>query len=204
MEIKKATEFDDSIREKVSELFVDAFSKDLALLLKNDEDRKKMIVASTHMFVLEHVRLAVIDGEIAGMIAYIPQNGVFIKPRKRIFMKHFGVVKGFIVGFMFGHYLKSTLKKYPSLKTTEKTAGVEMVGTNPKFRGRGVATALLNHVHALPEYDTYFLEVVDTNTNAVELYKRLGYVEAARKKAKGGEKKSGINYFLCLKYSKNQ
>jgi len=203
MEIKKATEFDDSVRERISELFVDAFSKDLAPLVKNDEDRKKLIAASAHMFVLEHVYLAVIDGEIAGMIGYIPKNGVFIKPRKRTFMKHFGIAKGFIVGFVFGHYLKPTLKKCPSLKATEKTAGVEMVGTNPKFRGRGVATTLLNYVHALPEYDTYFLEVIDTNTNAIELYKRLGYEEAHRRKARKGEHKNGgMNYFLYLKFSK--
>ncbi|MCL2416856.1 MAG: GNAT family N-acetyltransferase [Bacteroidales bacterium] len=205
MKIKKATEFDDSVREKVSEVFVEAFLMDhLGQIVKNDDDKKALITASAHMFNLEHVYFAMIDGEIAGMIGCMPKNDVFIRPRKKEFMKHFGTVKGFIIGFMFGHYLKATIKKCPSVKTTENTATVEMVATHPKHTGKGVATALLNHVHAFPNYDTFLLEVVDTNENAVRLYKKFGYEEAHRRKARGGEQKSGINNFLYLKYSKNQ
>jgi len=203
MEIKQATEFGEEIREKISELFVDAFSKELKFV-KNSDLRKALISASTHLFDPKHVWLAVIDGEIAGMVDCYAKNEVPPKLRKREFIKRFGIVSGLLIGFLLGHYYrKSTFKKIPTAITSEKAAAVQMVATSPKLQGKGVATTLLNFVHAQPEYDTFILEVLDTNTNAFELYKKLGYKEIYRKKATKFERQGGMNYFLYLKYTKN-
>jgi ribosomal protein S18 acetylase RimI-like enzyme len=45
------------------------------------------------------------------------------------------------------------------------------------------------------------LEVADTNTNAFELYKKLGYKEIYRKKQIFG-KYIGINYLVYMKHTK--
>ena len=51
----------------------------------------------------------------------------------------------------------------------------------------------------LSEYKHYFLEVADTNMNALKLYEKLGFKEVYRKKVMPG---SGINYLIYMKYSK--
>jgi len=205
MEIKKATKLDDNIRGEISQLFVDAFGKDIfAQILKMKNGRESLIAASAHMFALEHAYLALIDGEPAGIVACVPQNGAFIKIRKREFIKHFGLITGFMIAYQFGRAFKSPLSKIPDAQATSKTATIELVATNEQYRGKGIATSLLNYVHALPEYDSYVLEVFDTNTNAYELYKRLGYKEIHRQKAsKLAQKGLGLNYFLYLKYTQN-
>jgi ribosomal protein S18 acetylase RimI-like enzyme len=80
----------------------------------------------------------------------------------------------------------------------ERTASVEFVATAPEYRNKGVATALMNYIFTLPEYDKYMLEAADTNTNALALYEKLGYKEVHRIKQRFA-KHIGINYLLYMK-----
>jgi ribosomal protein S18 acetylase RimI-like enzyme len=74
--------------------------------------------------------------------------------------------------------------------------------TDTKFRGKGIATAILEHFFTLPQYEDYYIEeVADINTNALNLYKRLGYQEFARIKTNHVDK-TGINYMISLKCHK--
>jgi len=59
----------------------------------------------------------------------------------------------------------------------------------------------LNHLHSLPEYNDYVLEVKDTNVAAVELYKKMGYREVHREKFRWA-KHADFEYFVYMKYSK--
>jgi ribosomal protein S18 acetylase RimI-like enzyme len=197
MEIKRAVEFDDNIREKISEIFVDAFRKDLIFFSK---DSIKLMKAFSHMFVLEYFYVAVIDNQIAGITACVEKGHFCIKHSNKILIQHLGIIKGFIANIMFKIYFNS-YPKYP-LEIDSETAIVEFVATSKNFRKKGVASAIMNHLFALPKYKHYVLEVADTNLNAFELYKKLGYNEISRKEMKIGKKYSGINYLIYMKYSK--
>lgn len=53
----------------------------------------------------------------------------------------------------------------------EGLAEIGFVTTHPTYQGRGVATALMQHLLALPGYEEYVLrDIKDTNTPALKLY----------------------------------
>ena len=199
MEIKKAIDLDlnGNIREKISEIFVDAYGKDLQFFSK---DKNKLIKAFTHIFVLEYFYVAIIDNEIAGMTVCIDTEHFCINHNKKIFIKHLGIAKGLFTYILFKYYFNK-YPKYP-IELDEKTASVEFVATGTQYRKKGVTTTIINYLFALSEYNNYVLEVADTNTNALELYKKLGFREVYRKALKFGKKYTGINYLVYMKYSK--
>jgi len=91
-------------------------------------------------------------------------------------------------------------KLYP-FEITKGMGMVEFIATSIKYRGQGVASAIMKHICDFTPYDVYALEVADTNTNAVKLYKKPGYSEFLRIRQKHS-KKSGVNYLVYMKYIK--
>ena len=197
MEIKQAIDLGDGTREKISEIFVDGFYGDLKMLCK---DRDMLVKACAHMFGLKHFYAAVIDGEVAGVIACPDKDSYCVCPDRKMLVKHMGLFRGLFASFCF-KYFSQDPKYPPEVKTGEKTASIEFVVTSTKHKKKGVATAILNHLHSLPEYRDYVLEVKDTNTGAVELYKKMGYKEVYRKKFRWA-KYTDFEYFVYMKYSK--
>ncbi|MCL2193028.1 MAG: GNAT family N-acetyltransferase [Treponema sp.] len=197
MEIRRAIDLGDGTREKISEIFIDGFYGDLKMFCK---DRELLTKACVHMFALRYFYTAIIDGEIAGVIACLDKDSYCVRPDRKMLLKHMGFFKGMFANYGFKYF--SHDPKYPAeVKMGEKTASVEFVVTNTKHKKKGVATAILNHLHALPEYNDYVLEVKDTNTSAVELYKKMGYQEVYRKKFRWA-KYADFEYFVYMKYSK--
>jgi ribosomal protein S18 acetylase RimI-like enzyme len=196
MEIKRSSELDDSVREKISEIFVGGFGKDLRFFSKDDNI---LIKAFSHIFVLDVFYVAIIDNEIAGIMACTDMKTFCIKHDKQVFIKQFGLIKGIIANILFKNYFMK-YPKYP-IKTNERTASIEFVATSEKYRGKGVASEIMNYLHSFPEYDEYILEVADTNMPAVKLYEKMGYKEVYRKKQRFS-KYIGINYLIYMKYSK--
>lgn len=59
------------------------------------------------------------------------------------------------------------------------------VATEPAHQGRGVGTALLRHLLALPVAREYVLEdIKDTNLPALGLYEKLGFAVYRRRKVR--------------------
>jgi len=194
MEIKQAIEFSDNIRDKISDLYVEAFF-DIALKhFSNDKDKLKKAFAP--MFLLEYFYVAVIDNEIIGMTACMDKGNFCLNIDKKIFVKHLGVFKGLFAYFANKNYIK---KFAATIEIDKETAIIEYVATDTKYRGKGVASTIMKYIFTSTEFKHYVLEVADTNVNAFELYKKLGYKELYRKKFMPG---SGINFFIYMKYSK--
>lgn len=195
IEIRRASELGENTRKKISEIFVDGFGKELTFFSK---DSKQLARALEHMFVLDVFYVAIIDGEIAGITACTNGRMTSTVSNKKELIKHLGFLKGTIASYIF----KREFEKLP-IEVGDRMASVEFVATASKYRGKGVATAIMNHIFTLPQYDEYVLEVADTNTNAVKLYEKLGYKEFRRIKPKHS-KISGINYLVYMKYKKSQ
>ena len=177
---------------KIAEIYVEGFYE---MAFKYfSKDKEKLNKAFAELVSLQAFHVAVIDDEIAGIIACVEKSSHSLNIKKKPLTKHLGLLRG-----TFAYYaIKAYYKKYQN-EMREKTAIIDCLATLPKYRGKGVATALMQHLFNIPEYETYLLDVADTNTNAVELYKKLGFKETRRKKAPAG---SGINYFLYMEYSK--
>ena len=195
MEIKRAIEFGDDIREKISEIFVDAYGENLKFFSKDTNKLKK---AFSHIFVLEYFYVAVIDNEIAGMAVCIDKEHFCIKQNGKILRRHLGIIIGSFANILFKYYFNKYPKYHKETGIDEKTASIEFVATNSKYRKRGVASSILNHILRFPEYHDYLLEVADTNIYALRLYEKLGFKEVYRKKQMFG-KYIGINYLLYMK-----
>jgi len=197
MEIRRAIDLGDGTREKISEIFVDGFFGDLKVFSK---DKGKLARACAHMFVLRYFYVAVVDGEIVGIIACVDKDSYCVQFDRRMLVRHLGFFRGLFTSFGF-KYFGHEPKYPPEAKVDEKTASIEFVVTGSRFKKRGVATAILEHLHSLPEYNDYVLEVKDTNLAAVELYKKMGYEEVHRKKFRWA-KRADFEYFVYMKRSR--
>jgi ribosomal protein S18 acetylase RimI-like enzyme len=193
MEIKRAIDFGESIRNKISEIYVNGFYD--AGLKHFSKDKSKIIEAYAPMFPIEYFYVAIIDNEIAGIVACLGKGNICLNLDKKRFVKYFGIFMGFMAYFTNKKYIKNL----PVHKMDNQTAVVEYVVTDPKFRGMGVASALIKHIFDLPDYKHFLIEVADTNPSAFELYKKLGFKETHTTKFMPG---SGINYWIHMKYSK--
>lgn len=192
MQIIRANEFNNDTKIKISEIFVEGFHQWLIFFSK---DKDKLIKAFSHMFNLEVFYIAVIDEEIAGITACTDGKVPSVHLSRKELKKHLGFFKGTITYFILKREFE--LKVYP-FEITEGMGLVEFVATSNKYRGQGVASAIMKHIFASTPYDVYALEVADTNTKAVKLYEKLGYSEFLRVKQKHS-KQSGVNHLVYMK-----
>lgn len=195
MRIIRASEYGNDTKTKISEIFVDGFFQWLSLFSK---DKNKLVKAFSHMFNLETFYIAVIDGEIVGITACTDAKVSSIHLESKELKKYLG----FFMGTIAYYILKQEFEKktYP-FEIKRGMGMVEFVDTSKKYRGQGVATAIMDYIFDSTSYSEYVLEVADTNKNAFMLYEKLGYTEFARIKHKHS-KQSGINYFVYMKYLK--
>ncbi|MDR0387751.1 MAG: GNAT family N-acetyltransferase [Treponema sp.] len=192
MEIKPAKDLNDNTREKISELFVEAFGKELKIISK---DTNKLIKAFSHMFVLDYFYVGIIDNKIAGMMACADKEHYCINHDRKILIKNLGILKGLLADIIFTKYFNK-YPKYP-VEIDEQTGSIEFVATNKKYRKTGIASSIMEYIFLLDTYKKYILEVADTNEQAFRLYKKLGYKEVHRIKQKYA-KSIGINYLVYM------
>ena len=195
MEIIRATELGNDVRMEISELFVDGFYQWLKYFSK---DRAKLSKAFRHMFNLEVFYVAVIDDEIVGITACTDGKISSVHLESKEFKKHLGFIRGTIANFFLKKEFEE--KQYP-FQITKGMGAIEFVATSTKYRGQGVATTIIKNIIDATPYDTYVLEVADTNTKAVQVYEKLGFTEFSRVKQKHS-RQSGINALVYMKYGK--
>lgn len=192
MKIIRASELGNDTKMKISEIFVDGFFQWLNFFSK---DKDKLAKAFSHMFNLKVFYIAVIDGEIAGITSCTDGKVSSIHLENKELKKHLGLFMGTIAYSV----LKKEFEEKPYPFEIEKGMGmVEFVATSTKYRGHGVATAIMDYIFDFTPYDVYALEVADTNTNAVKLYEKLGYTEFLRIKQKHS-KRSGVKHLVYMK-----
>jgi ribosomal protein S18 acetylase RimI-like enzyme len=192
MEIKLAKDLNGNTGEKLSELFVEAFGKDLKIISK---DTRKLVKAFSHMFVPDYFYVGIIDNEIAGMMACLDKEHYCINHNKKILIKNLGLIKGLLVNMLFKKYFNK-YPKYP-VEIDDKTGSIEFVATNKKYQRMGISSKIMEYIFSLRLHEKYILEVADTNEKAFNLYKKLGYKEVYRIKQKYA-KTIGINYLVYM------
>jgi ribosomal protein S18 acetylase RimI-like enzyme len=167
MEIKRAIELGDGIRERLSEIYVNAFYDDALKYFSKNKTKLQKVFA--YGFVLEYIYVAIIDNEIVGMVACMGKDKICFKHNLKTLVKYLGPFRGLLTNFG----LKQFINGFPKLD--EKTALVEYLATDTKHLREGIATTLVKSLFTLPEYEDFILEVMGTNTKAINLYKKIGF-----------------------------
>jgi len=189
MDFLRADKIDFDTRPQLSRVFVEGFYDWIRHFHK---DKDKLTEAFIHIFDLSHFYVA-LDGEnIAAMVA-CTQGYAPISLDRKIFAKVLGFFCGNITYFMLKRHM--VRNAYP-FNLSKQTGSIEFVATAPDYRKRGIAHDLIIHVMEANPYNSYVLEVADTNTGAFNLYEKLGFKEMKRVKA---PRRSGVDYFLYMR-----
>lgn len=155
IEIVATRELGEEYRRPITGVFADAFGPDFSRLTENTD---QLTGTFEHMLVLDLFYVALVDGRPAGITAPTDGRQQCGTPDGGQLRKHLGLINGTIAHLLFRREFLRTIPE-----AGDATASLEFVGTASAYQGRGVATALLTHLLALPQYREYLLvDIADT------------------------------------------
>ncbi|WP_127793873.1 N-acetyltransferase [Agromyces sp. LHK192] len=164
-------------RRRITEVYVRAFADDFRAFSR---DPVKLADAFEHMLLLERFHVALVDGEPAGLASLTEGDEQLFDPDPREIRRHLGLVRGSLCA----HVVRSWFMAVAD-DAAPGRGEIGFVATEPAFQGRGVATALLRHLIALPGYREFVLEdIKDTNAAALSLYGKLGFEVFKRRRVR--------------------
>jgi ribosomal protein S18 acetylase RimI-like enzyme len=184
---------DVDVRAGMAKIFAEGFSQWLGFFSKDEVTIAKTF---SHMFVLDQFYIAVVNGEVAGMVACTDGKTLSVRLNKKELRKYLGWYKGSLAGI----FLKKEFEN-PFLNPPANTGSIEFVGTSSKFRGQGIALKIMEYIFENIPFAEYIIEeVADTNTPAMSLYQKIGFIEYKSKPIPSKRAaKIGINRFVSLK-----
>jgi ribosomal protein S18 acetylase RimI-like enzyme len=193
IEVKRGDELGESYRRRITDVLVRGFAEDFAYFSR---DPHVLTDAFEHMLLLDRFYVALVDGEPAAVASVTEGAQECFAPRRAEIRQHLGLIHGtmsyLIVRSQF-------LGAYDGAR--DGLAEIGFVTTAPQFQGRGVATALLRHLLALPEYQEYVLrDIKDTNVPALGLYTKLGFDEFRRRPVRF-TKQAGFSAYVSMNLS---
>lgn len=164
------------------------------------KDKEKLTLAFMHMFQKNKFYAAMENDKIIGITACTDGKSSPVKLNKKELCRHLGIVMGTIAGIV----LKREFENHPyPFEIIADTSSIEFVAVSPDYRRHGVAFEMINYIHKSEPYNNFVLEVADTNTTAMNLYKKIGYKEFMRIPGPN-LKKSGFNFLVYMKYEKRE
>ncbi|GHC81862.1 hypothetical protein GCM10007079_22300 [Nocardiopsis terrae] len=195
IEVRRGDELGEEYRHGIAEVFVDGFGEDLAYFAKDPE---RLVTAIEHMLVLERFHVALIDGRPAALASLTEGGQEAIDHDARTLREHLGLARGTIADRVFRRHFQGN---GPAPQAGRAEIG--FVASSRRFRGRGAAKAVLNHILDLPGYDEYTLEdVKDDNEAALGLYERLGFREYRRRRV-NHTRWSGFHAYVSMKLTQD-
>lgn len=166
--VARGDELGEAYRRRIAEIYVRAFADDFRAFSR---DTTKLADAFEHMLLLERFHVALLEGEPAGLASFTEGDEQLFAPDARQIRRHLGPLRGRLA--------TSVIRRWFMAVGDEARPGrgeIGFVATEPAFQGRGVATALLQHLIALPGYDELVLEdIKNTNAAALAVYGKHGF-----------------------------
>ena len=147
VEVRRGDELGERYRRRITEVYVRAFADDFVAFSR---DPGKLADAFEHMLLLERFHVALVDGEPAGLASLTEGDQTLFAPRWPEIRRHLGPVRGLLAYAVIRRWFMR-----PSAGARPGLAEIGFVATEPGHQGRGVGTALLRHLLALPRYREY-------------------------------------------------
>jgi ribosomal protein S18 acetylase RimI-like enzyme len=191
--IKHGDELGEDYRRTITEVLVHGFAEDFVFF---SSDLEQLTAAFEHMLILERFVVALVDGEPAAIASVTSRDQECFAPRLPEFRRHLGLLHGTISYPV----VRSQFLGAPD-EARDGLAEIAFVATAPAHQGRGVGTALMRYIIALPGYDEFILrEIKDTNTPALSLYRKFGFTEYQRRPVRFA-RRAGFGQYLSLRLS---
>ncbi|MBZ2198928.1 GNAT family N-acetyltransferase [Occultella gossypii] len=187
IEVVRADVLGEGYRRRITDVWVRGFAEDFAYF---STDPQVLGDAFAHLLLLERWYVALVDGEPAAVACVAEGDEEVLRPRAAEFRRHLGLLHGTVTHLIVrSQFLGGYDGARPGL------VEIGFVTTAPAFQGRGVATALLRHLLALPGYDEFVLrDIKDTNAGALGLYTKLGFTEISRRAVRGAQRAGFAEY----------
>ncbi|GIG68756.1 GNAT family N-acetyltransferase [Phytomonospora endophytica] len=193
IKVVRGDELGERHRRAITEVLVEGFAKDFAYFSKDPE---RLAAAFEHMLLLPRFHVALVDGEPAGVASLTTGTQECFAPRRAELRRHLGAIHGTISHLVIrSQFLGVPDEARPGL------AEIGFVATAPAHRGRGVATALMRDLIAVPGFDTFVLrDIKDTNAAALGLYAKLGFEEYRRRPVTFA-RRAGFGSYVSMRLS---
>jgi ribosomal protein S18 acetylase RimI-like enzyme len=192
--VERGDELGEGYRRRITEVYVRSFAEDFVAFSR---DTGKLADAFEHMLLLERFYVALVDREPAGLASLTEGDQTLLAPRWPEIRRHLGPVRGLLAYVVIRRWFM-----HPSDGAQPGRGEIGFVATEPAYQGRGVATALLRHLLALPGYREYVLEdIKDTNAPALGLYAKLGFTVYKRRKMRFA-RRVGFTELLSMKFER--
>ncbi|UJL46371.1 GNAT family N-acetyltransferase [Virgibacillus sp. NKC19-16] len=161
---KRLSDLEDAYIEQVCQIFVNGFYDELNII---SSDKDKLIRIFAPSLIKEHFFVALDNNrEVVGITAFATKTQASQIVDKEFMKEEFGNLKG--------RLLTSILNK-KSTHIKKNQCNIEKVATASEYRGKGVATQLINHILSELPYEEFILEAMGANKSAVFVYKNLGF-----------------------------
>ena len=169
--IVKVSEIDNEYKEKAVHLFVDSFYKMYTSVTKNRNVLKELFLYSLNFSL---VYVAIYDNSVAGFMGIANNKERTMHFDRMKCIELFGKVKGIIVYKQLGYILEK-----PNVKNNRDIC-IDYLATDRRYRGKGIATKLIEYACNDLGYDKCYIEVFSKNITAKRLYEHTGFTEYKR------------------------
>jgi ribosomal protein S18 acetylase RimI-like enzyme len=190
IKVQKLQENDD-IRKSVSDIFIDAYYKQLSYISK---EKAKLSNAFYNSFLIEHFYGAFVNDELVGIFALSDSNERSFKVIRHDFIKNLGFIKGYLAFIA----IKKELEQPVYLR--EKGYFIEAVATKVRYQRQGIGKKMIQYAIENNEYLELYVE--DTNIPAIKLYEKSGFKKYKEVPEKYFKKEKGFNKKLYMYYKK--
>ncbi len=155
----------DCQKKQVAEIFLEGFGH----MMTFSKDRNVLLDLFHTTWNPSLVKCYVEQGQVLGIMGLATNKVRPLYFDRDICMNLFGRTKGKILSKQM-----NTIFQTPVV-TGDRDLYIDILATDTKARGKGVATELLNQAFSLKKYDCYFIEVFSKNESAFNLYQKMGF-----------------------------
>ena len=151
----------------VADIFIEGFGH----FMKFTKDREVLRTLIYHAINPNWTYVFVEEEQVLGFIALATNKIRPIKFDREVCVKLFGKFKGNVLCKEINAIFQSKVVK------EDTDLYIDVLATSEQYRGKGVASRLLEYSFRLTGYTNYYIEVMSKNIVAKSLYEKIGFVD---------------------------